>query len=379
MMEQVCTGIDVDKKSFKVCLISKKEKKRILGSRTFTNGLAGFDDFKAWVKKKAGDVPINYVMEATGVYHEQLAHYLHQQSKALVHIVLPLKAKYYLRSLGVRSKTDQIDAKGLAMMGLEQDLECWMPASKNLLELRSLTRQLEILQEHRTALKNQLEAAEHSMVMHKSVIKSLKELIKQTEKQSNLMEGHLEKVIFKDPVLASKYELINPIKGVGLITFAVLAAETNGFTLFKNQRQLVSYCGYDIVRNQSGQKEGKTSISKKGNTHIRRILGIAAWSVVRYEVAPFQKLYQRVFERNGIKMKAYVAVQRKLLVTIYTLWKKDEKFNPEFRKPGNDETKLLFSESTEETPKETASKNEAALDGHPNDQSPEALFFVHQN
>jgi transposase len=49
-------------------------------------------------------------------------------------------------------------------------------------------------------------------------------------------------------------------------------AETNGFTLFENSKQLVSYAGYDVVENQSGKRVGKTSISKKGNYRIRRII-----------------------------------------------------------------------------------------------------------
>jgi len=39
---------------------------------------------------------------------------------------------------------------------------------------------------------------------------------------------------------------------------------------FKNQRQLVSFAGYDVIENSSGKHRGKTKISKKGNAHIRR-------------------------------------------------------------------------------------------------------------
>lgn len=49
-------------------------------------------------------------------------------------------------------------------------------------------------------------------------------------------------------------------------------------------------------------------------------------AVVRYEQKPFVGLYERVFERTRIKMKGYVAIQRKLLTLIYALWKKDEKY-----------------------------------------------------
>ena len=53
---------------------------------------------------------------------------------------------------------------------------------------------------------------------------------------------------------------------------------------------------------------------------------------------PFIDLFNRVYEKSGIKMKAYVAVQKKLLVMIYTLWKKDKSFNADHKtSSGNDE------------------------------------------
>ena len=54
---------------------------------------------------------------------------------------------------------------------------------------------------------------------------------------------------------------------------------------------------------------------------------MSSLQVVAYEERPFVELYDRVYERSKIKMKGYVAVQRKLLTLIYALWKKDEKYD----------------------------------------------------
>ena len=43
-------------------------------------------------------------------------------------------------------------------------------------------------------------------------------------------------------------------------------------------------------------------------------------------------LCERTFNKHGIKMKSYVAVQKKLLILIYTLWKKNEAFNENYHK-----------------------------------------------
>jgi len=345
-MEKYCIGIDIDKKTFKVCLLYRSSDltKRVQGSKTFSNGKEGFKEFITWISKKikVKGVPQSYVMEATGVYHEQLAYFLEGQGKN-VHIALPLKSKRYLQSLGIRSKTDKIDAKGLGMMGCEQSLRSWHPSSPALLKLRSLTRQIESLQTHRTSFLNQLESANHAAIIDRMVIKSLKTMIKQVENQITKLEKQVKENIRMDEVLRRKYKLISTIKGVGLMSFAVVVSESNGFSLFKNQRQLVCYSGYDVVENQSGQRRGKTRISKKGNSHIRRILHMASLSSVNSDEIIFRNLYQRVVDRTGIKMKGYVAVQRKLLVLIYTLWKNDMEFDPNYEISGIQESEPLFS------------------------------------
>ena len=63
------------------------------------NKPAGFSQLVAWVNRhRKLDLPVSYIMESTGVYHEALAWQL-RQLDALVSILLPNKAKHYLRSL----------------------------------------------------------------------------------------------------------------------------------------------------------------------------------------------------------------------------------------------------------------------------------------
>lgn len=239
-------------------------------------------------------------------------------------------------------------------MGLQQPLEEWKPCSKSIYQLRSLTRQLEVLQKARTSFLNQLEAATHSAHTSKTVIQSTQSIIKNFDKQISKCKKGIEELIIKDPIFSAKYKLVEPIKGMGLITFATIIAETGGFDMFKGQSQLVSYAGYDIVENQSGNRIGKTRISKKGNSHIRRIMHMASLNMVRYKVPVFKNLYERVYERTKIKMKGYVAIQRKLLCLIYTLWKRNEVFNPNMalvNTSGEHEPKLPLSVGSERTAK----------------------------
>ena len=138
------------------------------------------------------------------------------------------------------------------------------------------------------------------------------------------------------PTLKSNKEIEDQVQnvltvtGIGIVTLAILLAETNGFLLFKSTRQLVSFSGYDVEENQSGRHRGKTKISKKGNSHIRRSLFFPAFTAVSHKCKPFLDLYNRTFEKHKIKMKSYVAVQKKLLVIVYTIWKKNVRFTEEY-------------------------------------------------
>lgn len=322
-------GNDISKDDFKVCFyqLFTDQNRRIKGSKTFKNTLCGFAAFQKWVEKnRVKNVEVRITLEATGVYYEQLVHYLKDHSDYYISVVLPNMSKAYFRSLNAKSKTDRIDAKYLGLMGLERDLGSWAPASDNLRPLKQLTRDRVSLLEQKTASKNRLHALNHSYQPEKSVIKRLNQHIKFLVKQIREVEKQIKGVVEKDDVLKEKVAKICTVKGLGITTVASIIAETNGFELFTSRGQLISYSGYDIVQKESGSSiKGKTRISKKGNKYIRRALHFPALVVVKYD-PEFKQLFDRLFERSFIKMKAYVGVQRKLLILIYTLYKKDEAY-----------------------------------------------------
>ena len=131
-------GIDVSKDDFKANLSKLTEDFaiKIAGSRTFPNTGKGFKQLLEWSRDKSEGLPITFTMEATGVYYEGLAYYLEEEGMT-VQVVLPNQSKKYGQSLGVKSKTDKIDARILAQMGLERQLKRWQPISAG---LRILTR-----------------------------------------------------------------------------------------------------------------------------------------------------------------------------------------------------------------------------------------------
>ncbi len=104
------------------------------------------------------------------------------------------------------------------------------------------------------------------------------------------------------------------------LTAATVLAETNGFELIRNKRQLTSYAGLDVKEKQSGTSvKGKPRISKKGNKYLRKAMHLPALAAIRNDER-FKAIFVRLVSKHGIKMKAAVAVQRKLLEMIFILF-----------------------------------------------------------
>ncbi len=340
-------GIDMAKEKFDACIsiIDKLQQVMIRAQCSLTNNKKGFEAFILWVTKNTKlDLPVVYLMEATGIYYEQLAWFLHDK-KCNVSVVLPNKAKKYKEALGLKSKNDRIDAKGLAQMACEQNNTTWKPLSSNIYLLRLITRQIQSVAEQSTVLKNQLHALQYGMYRDKAIETMYTRQLNLLQKNKKGLQSRVEQIVESDEILKKKFSNICKIKGLGLQNLAVIVAETNGFAAFENIAQLVSYAGYDVVENQSGKRKGKTKISKRGNHRIRRCLHFPAFNMIKYDVAPFKNLYERVYEKSKIKMKAYTAVQKKLLEYIYTLWKKDEAFDPKYqdKKSGDVEPEPSFT------------------------------------
>ena len=345
-------GLDIASKKIDICLstIDVNQRVSVVSSKSFLNTLNGFKDMEQWIIKnhKQKDVPLVLCMEATGVYHENCALYFSERNYK-TSIILPNKAKHYLISLGLKSKNDSIDARGLSKMGAEQCLDLWQPMGKFFYELRQYTRQYQNLQEQKTVFNNQLHALEHSMFKSKKMIKQQQDSIKLFNKQLKELDKLIKNLIESDEIIKQKVGYICKIKGLGLLTVATILAETNGFELFKNYKQLVSYAGFDVVERESGLSTGKTKISKKGNGHIRRALFMPAFVAVKHKEKPAVDLYNRTIEKHGIKMKSYVAVQKKLLVLIYHIWKKNEEYDSDYIEKLNklnNEISVVLTENT---------------------------------
>lgn len=327
-------GIDVAQKELVVCLGRMNEAfcSELYAYKTFTNTAKGFISLVQWVKKlTVSDISVRYVMEATGVYHESLAYFLKDQGFD-VSIVLPNKISNYARSLTIKTVTDKTASEAIAQFGLERKLDSWEKPSPIFKKIKQLTREREQLIVERTMAKNQLHAEQAEAEPNKTSVIRVKKRIEFLSKQEKEILVEITAIVKSDEKTSSIIDLLRSLPGVGSLTAAIIVAETNGFELIRNKRQLTSYAGLDVKEKQSGTSvKGKPKISKKGNRFLRKALHLPALSAIRHDER-FKAIFVRLVSKHGIKMKAVVAVQRKLLEMMYTLFKTCKKYDKDFFK-----------------------------------------------
>ena len=325
-------AIDVDQKLLVTTLGRMYDdwSPELYAHKTFANTQKGFEALLSWVKKNSNtEIRVRFVMEATGVYHEGIAYFL-DDNKEEVTVVLPNKISNYMRTLKVKTITNKTASEAIAQFGLERKLELWKRPKTICKKLRQLTRERDQLVMERTMVKNQLHAEQAEAEPNKSSITRIKARIKMLDKQEQEIKEELSALIETDTEMKKIVAVLCSLSGIGLLTAATVLGETNCFELIRNRRQLASYAGFDVKEKESGTSvKRKPKISKRGNKYLRKAMHLPALSAIRHDER-FKGLFARIVSKHGIKMKAAVAVQRKLLEMMFTLFKTNKKYDKQY-------------------------------------------------
>ena len=325
-------AIDVAKDELVVCLGRMLDDwtQDLYANKAFDNNQKGIQRLSDWVKKQViPSVPVRYVMEATGVYHEALAYFLDEQGQELS-IVLPNKISNYVRTLEVKTITDKTSSEAIARFGLERKLENWKRPRMIFKQLRQLSRERDQIIGERTVIKNQIHADKAEALPNKKTLARLSARLKLLVKQEQEIKNDMLELLDTDPEVKALVNLLCSIPGIGMLTAVIILAETNGFELIRNRRQLASYAGFDVKEKQSGTSvKGKPRISKRGNKYLRKAMHLPALAEIRSDNR-CKAIFVRIVSKNGIRMKAAVAVQRKLLEMTYTIYKTNKGYDKDY-------------------------------------------------
>ena len=120
------------------------------------------------------------------------------------------------------------------------------------------------------------------------------------------------------------------IKGLAEVTVAGLIGEVADFNKFDTISEVMKLAGLDLYEISSGNHRGQRRISKRGRPLMRKLLFFAAINAVKSN-GIMHETYQRMLGRGMLKVKALVAISRKLLGLIFAIVRDNTKYIENYR------------------------------------------------
>jgi transposase len=308
--EAVYVGVDVAKHILDLAVTNSKETKQ------FNNDHKGITSAVSYI---AGLKPVKVILEATGKYEIPLAAEL-QVNRLPVVIVNPRQVRDFARATGVLAKTDRIDARILALFGLQVQPEIRLLPDQKAREMSSLLARRRQLIEMHTAEHNRFIQADDS------ISQGIEIHIKWLEEAISAINNDLDRQIRSSPSWCEKDNLLKSVPGVGKVVSTTLLIELPELGIL-NRRKIAALVGVAPLNRDSGTLRGKRTVWG-GRAKLRAVLYMAALVGVRRNpvIAAF---YQRLLNAGKAKKVALVACMRKLLTILNamirskTFWSSD--------------------------------------------------------
>ncbi len=298
-----------------------RESKKPL-HKVFQNTKEGFMSLLKWLDKKTQTLHV--VMEATGIYWEELAHFLHEYG-ATVSVINPKCIKAYGVGQNLRSKTDKIDAHLIARFAAKEQPVAWTPPPKAeralLLRLRQLEHLKQAEQKERTRIK---------MMRDEESINSATRMAEFLLLEIKAMEDLIKQTINNDEALKHNAELLSSIPALGEKSVPWLLAYLGDGTKFKNGKAAATFAGLTPVQYESGSSVcARPRISKIGQSDIRKILFMPAmvYSFGNCKDRVYKTFVDNLLAKGKAKKSIIVALMRKLVVIAQTVLKNQTPFD----------------------------------------------------
>jgi len=150
-----------------------------------------------------------------------------------------------------------------------------------------------------------------------SLLVEVQHLINAIAHEDDLIHGVEQQMNYYVQQIPYSHSMLS-IKGMGIITVAGLIGEVGNFEAFSTIAEIMKLAGLDLYEVSSGNHRGRHHISKRGRALMRKLLYFAALSVVRKKGIMHDD-YQKMLARGMPKVKALVAISRKLLRLVFAL------------------------------------------------------------
>ncbi|MBK5270247.1 MAG: IS110 family transposase [Bacteroidia bacterium] len=334
MKRYLFIGIDISKITLDVCVLSASESMEI-SYHEFSNSSKGFIPLLKWLKQKSRGVAIEdwrVCMENTGIYSLELNCFLHEK-RIWQSMENALQIK---RSMGVvRGKTDKADCKTIALYAYRfyDKLKAYILPGETLLRLRALFSQRERL----VSMHSQLLVANQSMKGYSlELVKDIKDqnetLLKNLAEQIKTLDKSLKECLQQDEELQRKARLIQSVPGIGQQTASYMLIVSRGMESFTTAREFACYSGCAPFAHTSGTSvRGKTKVHFIANKKMKMLLHMAAMNAITFN-EELKAYYQRKVAEGKNPMSVLNAVRFKLICRIFSVIKRNEEYQKEYKK-----------------------------------------------
>lgn len=314
-------GVDIAKGSYQVSLLLGDKIYR----HEFKNQVESFGELRTWLAKHKAR-QCHACMEATNIYWQDLAYYLHSQGHT-VSVVNPARIRSYAKSKLVRNKTDKLDADLIADFCATQVPQGWQPPVPEIRELQALIRHWDDLKTLRAEVQTRLSNGSSSGSVEKMLGDHLAFLDQQLAALKKQIQDHID----RHPGLRQQRDLLSSIPGIGDLTAAKLLSEN--IQSFSSTRALAAYAGLSPQTGDSGASiHHRPRLSKIGNRHLRKALYFPAINAMRYNPI-IQAFCERLRQNEKHNMTIIGAAMRKLLCLSLGVLKSGLPFDPDYPSP----------------------------------------------
>jgi transposase len=303
-------GIDISKRYFDIYCLPQAKQLQFENNR---NGIS------QCLKLLSENKPRLTVMEPTGGYEIALACEL-QAAGLTIAVVNPRQIRNFAKAVGQIAKTDKIDAKIIAKYA-----SIIQPPSRKIVNGKS--RQLMNLVTRREQL-SKMHVEECNRMEHavdKSVVSSIKAILKVIERQIAEIDKQISDYIEQDQNLKHKSDIISSAPGVGNTTAFMLVTRLPELGTL-NRRQIAALVGLAPMNRDSGTFRGKR-MTGGGRGSIRTGLFMPTLVAIRHNTV-IREFYERLLSAGKMKMTAVIAAMRKLLTILNNMVAKNEYWNP---------------------------------------------------
>jgi transposase len=334
MKSYLFIGIDISKVTLDVCVLLVSGTMEI-HYHQFSNSSKGFIHFLKWIKEKSEGIAVEdwrVCMENTGIYSLALNCFLHEKGIwQSMENALQIK-----RSMGVvRGKTDKADCKTIALYAYRfyDKLKPYILPGETLLRLRALFSQRERL----VSIHSQLLVANQSMKGYaRELVKDIQSqnetLLKNLAEQIKSIDTSLKDCLQQDEELKRKAKLIQSVPGIGQQTASYLLIVSRGMQSFATPREFACYSGCAPFAHTSGTSiRGKTKVHFIANKKMKMLLHMAAMNAITFN-EELKTYYQRKVAEGKNPMSVLNAVRFKLICRIFSVIKRNEEFQKEYKK-----------------------------------------------